>query len=128
MTHRSSPQQSTENTGFSPRMLAIIDMGPLAGLRLNEAIAALMVLATYGHAVQILLCGDAVQLIETPQTPAHHSPFKSVSAMIESFEFYDLLPVWICEAPAPQRPLVDYTVINLQDINLQQFTTTLRWS
>ncbi|MEY4516824.1 MAG: hypothetical protein RL180_1170 [Pseudomonadota bacterium] len=109
-------------------ILAMISQGPLAGLRLNEAISALMVLATYGIPVQIVFCGDAVQLLDTPQRPQHLALFKSVHAMIESFEFYDLLPVWICDAPAPRQALVDYRVINLQDIDLQKFSTTLRWS
>lgn len=111
-----------------PHILAMISMGPLAGLRLNEAIAAIMVLATYGHTIQIVLCGDAVQLLEAPQTPAIDNVFKSVSGMIESFEFYDLLPVWITDAPPPQQALIDYRVVTLQDINVPQFTHILRWS
>ena len=111
------------------RTLAIIDCGPLAGQRLNEALSAIMVLATYGQQVQLLLCGDAVQLLEQPVTPITNHPFKSVYAMIESFEFYDLLPIWISEASsAPSHPLVEYQKIHLNQLDLKKFTHILRWS
>ena len=114
-------------------ILAIISHSPLSGQHLYEALAALMVLATYGQAVQLMFVGDAVQSLQqlpnpTPQPSEKFTPaFKSVQAMIESFEFYDLLPVWIADQPLPMQPLVECVVISLNQLNLQQFKAVLTW-
>lgn len=114
-------------------ILAIISHSPLSGQHLYEALSALMVLATYGQAVQLMFIGDAVQsLQQLPNTIQQHGEktapaFKSVQAMIESFEFYDLLPVWIADQPLPTQPLVECVAISLNQLNLQQFKAVLTW-
>lgn len=125
----------------SNTVLAIVGQSPLSGQHLYEAISALMVLATYGQAVQILLIGDAVECLHTASTNTplplamsgddHRStttrPFKSVQSMVESFEFYDLLPVWVGDAPLPVNPVVECVAVPLDQINTQRFKAVLTW-
>ena len=120
-------------TDTSNTILAIINSSPLSGHHLYEALSALMVLATYGQSVQLLFVGDAVQSLQQPvssdtsnggNSPA---PFKSVQAMIESFEFYDLLPVWVAGQPIPSQPLVECVSVALDQVRTHQFKAVLTW-
>ena len=118
-------------TDPSNTVLAIISRSPLSGHHLYEALSALMVLATYGQAVQLLFVDDAVQSLQQlsdvqDNNQAIH-PFKSVQAMIESFEFYDLLPVWVAGQPLPAQPLVECVAVTLDQINTHQFKAVLTW-
>lgn len=117
-------------TDTSKTILAIISRSPLSGQHLYEAVSALMVLATYGQAVQLLFIGDAVQCLQQAAGTTHADiapAFKSVQAMIESFEFYDLLPVWVGDQPIPTQPLVDCVAVTLNQVNTQQFKAVLTW-
>ena len=120
-------------TDRSNTILAIISISPLSGHHLYEALSALMVLATYGQAVQLLFVGDAVQSLHqpssagTPNTSDSSTPFKSVQAMIESFEFYDLLPVWVANQPLPSEPLVECVSVVLDQVKTHQFKAVLTW-
>lgn len=106
-------------------VLAIIGHSPLAGHNVYESLSALMVMATYGQAVQLLFISDAVHSLQRLPEPSAQMPFKSVQAMIESFEFYDLLPVWVAGQPLPTNPLVDCVAVSLNQINIQQFKAVL---
>lgn len=117
-------------TDTSHTVLAMISQSPLSGQDLYEALSALMVLATYGQAVQILFVGDAISCLQqtVPASQSDLAPaFKSVQAMIESFEFYDLLPVWVADQPIPTQPLVDCVAVLLHQVNTQQFKAILTW-
>ena len=120
-------------TNHSHAVLAIISHSPLSGHHLYEALSALMVLATYGQTVQLMFIGDAIQSLQqlpnTAQPPGDKTAtgFKSVQAMIESFEFYDLLPVWVAGQPLPTEPLVECVAVSLDQLDLKQFKAVLTW-
>ena len=74
-------------------ILVLLSYGPQAGQNLFDALSAIMVLATFGHQVKVCLIDDAVTL-----SNAHSfntTGFKSAYAILQSFEFYDLLPIGV---------------------------------
>lgn len=93
-----------------------------------------MVLATFGLTIKVCLINEAISLLQAP-LPATTSneplAFKSAHAMVESFEFYDLLPVWVCQKQ--QRQLqhlatsIDYELVDLNPVLLAQFDQVLYW-
>jgi len=117
-------------------LLIIISQSPLAGQNLLESLSAAMVMATYGVQIKIMLTGDAIALLRAPiQTPSntHIRPFKSAFALIESFEFYDLVPIWIdTKGFEDNKKLIETTtieheVIDLNAQTLASFDGVLRW-
>ena len=115
----------------SQTVLAIINASPVSGHHLYEALSAIMVLATYGQAVQLLFVGDAVQSLQQLPDAQDNSqatrPFKSVQAMIESFEFYDLLPVWVAGQTLPASTVVECVAVALDQVRTDQFKAVLTW-
>ncbi|RZA02772.1 MAG: hypothetical protein EOO68_09510 [Moraxellaceae bacterium] len=115
-------------------VLVIISQGSLAGQSVLEALSATMVLATYGLAVKVCLINDAVSLLNPPRRPVNttqSTAFKSAYHMIESFEFYDLLPLWIELTPHQAEPVlsntIDYQSVKLDAALLAQFDQVLYW-
>jgi sulfur relay (sulfurtransferase) DsrF/TusC family protein len=117
-------------------LLIIISQSPLAGQNLLESLSAAMVMATYGVHIKILLTGDAIALLRSPnQAPANTQirPFKSAFALVESFEFYDLVPIWIdAKCVEENKELIETTtieheVIDLNAQTLASFDGVLRW-
>ena len=117
-------------------LLIIISQSPLAGQNLLESLSAAMVMATYGVQIKILLTGDAIALLRRPiqqQTNSQIKPFKSAFALVESFEFYDLVPIWIdAKEIEANRTLIETTtiaheVIDLNAQTLAAFDGVLRW-
>lgn len=125
-TAMDNPAISSALTGNAAlRTLVLIEQGVLASATLYEAISAVMVLATYGAAVNVAFMGDAVELLR-PQH-ADTSRFKSVSALIESFEFYDLSPVWVVDQAIPSDAQVAAESVRLCDIDFTKFKAVLKW-
>ena len=117
-------------------LLIIISQSPLAGQNLLESLSAAMVMATYGVQIKILLTDDAIALLRAPihlETNTQIKPFKSAFALVESFEFYDLVPIWVDEKDIdPNRKLIErtsieYEVIDLNAQTLAAFDGVLRW-
>lgn len=119
-------------------ILVILSQGAGAGQTLLEALSATMVLATFGLNVKVCLINEAISLLQAPiypTSPDYPLPFKSAYAMLESFEFYDLLPIWIAhdhQAQArPQQPplhsAIEYESIELHPDLLLQFDQVLYW-
>lgn len=109
-------------------ILVILSQGPLAGQRFIEALSATLVLATFGHQVKVCLINDAVLLLQPPNTLLHQAFFKSTYAMFESFEFYDLLPVWVANHQIPKiSTAIETQSIELNAQLLQQFDQVLYW-
>ncbi len=125
-------------------LLVILRQGPLAGQQILESLSAIMVLATYGLQVQVVFSDDALGLI--PPTTDHVAPmppmagdqrsFKSAQALIESFEFYDLLPIWIDRQALAQQPALanhiasqpdQYQAVDLSAVCLNDFDGILQW-
>jgi len=118
-------------------LLVMLSPSPLAGQKLLESLTAVMVLATYGVRVQIVLVDDAIGLLRTPTasiTPdAQPRPFKSAFALVESFEFYDLLPLWVDRAQQLEYQSVlnatetPYLLVDMTPELLASFDGVLRW-
>ncbi len=117
-------------------LLVIIGQGPSQGQALLESLSAIMVLATYGVHVQVLLIDDAIGLLRPPhksEDTAQINPFKSPHALVESFEFYDLLPVWVQPTSAEHHrrildgTTIEYEVVQLNSDLLRSFEGVLRW-
>lgn len=108
-------------------VLVILTQGALAGQTLNEALAALMVWATYGITVQVAFSHDAVALLSPTLSDSKINYFKSVRSLIDSFEFYDLPPVWVLDAQVPADTFVQAQSLRLENINLQDFKAVIRW-
>lgn len=99
--------------------LIIFSQGPLAGQSLLEALSASLVIATFGIPVTFCFQGDAIQLLKktSRKSPTDTLAFKSAQAMIESFEFYDVLPVWI--SPEGLSADQQYREKQLQNIEIE---------
>ncbi|MDE2419808.1 MAG: DsrE family protein [Gammaproteobacteria bacterium] len=117
-------------------LLIMISHSPLAGQHLLESLSAAMVLATYGIQIKICLTGDAVALlrpVNQSQTNTLVRPFKSAFSLVESFEFYDLLPIWIDQKDSVANntllatTAIEHEVINLNSDVLASFDGVLRW-
>ncbi len=117
-------------------LLVIISHSPLAGQNLLESLSAAMVMATYGVQIKILLTGDAIALLRTPNPEnktTQIKPFKSAFALVESFEFYDLLPIWVDRNSAEENQTlletthIEHKVIHLNAQVLASFDGVLRW-
>ncbi|WP_026470515.1 DsrE family protein [Alkanindiges illinoisensis] len=116
-------------------VLVIFSQGAASGQTLLEALSATMVLATFGLNVKVCLINEAISLLQAP----HHTaismssspPFKSAYGMVESFEFYDLLPVWVCQKQQAQlqhlKTSIEYELVNLNPALLAQFNQVLYW-
>lgn len=117
-------------------LLIIISQSPLAGQNLLESLSAAMVMATYGVQIKILLTSDAIGLLRAPiqqQSNSHIRPFKSAFALVESFEFYDLVPIWIdtkefvANKELIETTTIEYEMIDLNAQTLAAFDGVLRW-
>ncbi len=77
-------------------VLVVLTQANLTSLQVNESLSASMVLATFGCAVKILLVDGALSLLKSEMTfdQLQHA-FKIASNMVDSFEFYDLSPIWV---------------------------------
>lgn len=114
------------------KILVILSHANLNHLNCNESISALMVLATFGHEIQVLLTGAGLSLLKDDIIfNKHTSLFKPASNMVESFEFYDLLPILI-EQKDQYHPFVLNTqletkVIELNSTFIQSYQHILYW-
>jgi len=117
-------------------LLIMLSQSPLAGQNLLESLSSAMVLATYGIHIKIILTGDAIALLRPTKqstTEAQIRPFKSAFALIESFEFYDLFPIWIDQKESIENKnllattTIEHEVIDLNSEVLGSFDGVLRW-
>lgn len=98
-----------------------------------EALSATLVMATYGIELTVCLQGDALSLLCAPtSSPSPQaSAFKSAYAMVESFEFYDILPIWIdqqdSDSPYLLHTQIEHRVITLDSQCLQSFDRVIYW-
>lgn len=113
-------------------VLVILTQANLASLQVNESISASMVLATFGCEVKILLLDGALSLLKSNLAfEAVQHAFKVASNMVESFEFYDLTPLWV-ENKDQYHPFVeaadqDIEFIELDADLIRRFDHVLYW-
>ena len=77
-------------------VLVVLTLPNLTSLQVHESLSATMVLATFGCEVKVLLKDAALSLLQSDlQFDAIKQAFKLASNMVDSFEFYDLTPIWV---------------------------------
>ena len=113
-------------------VLVILTQPNLTSLNVHESLSATMVLATFGCEVKVVLKDAAISLLasELEFNTALHA-FKHGSNMVDSFEFYDIDPIYI---EHKQRVIAEsyQSEQNLEFIELnaefiQQFDHVLYW-
>lgn len=114
------------------KILIIISQANLTHLKSNETLSAVMVLATFGLDIDILLKDAGLSLLNDKiQFNSAIHPFKVASNLVESFEFYDLLPILI-EQKNQFHPFVKFSqietkIIELNSALIQQYQQVLYW-
>ena len=113
-------------------VLVVLTHANLASLQVHESLSATMVLATFGCDVKVLLKDAALSLLQAEQefSQLKHA-FKLASNMVDSFEFYDLSPIWI-ETKNQASAFVQQTEQEIECVELnanliQQFDHVLYW-
>jgi len=113
-------------------VLVILTQPNLTSLQINESLSATMVLATFGISVKVLLKDAALSLLNDQLTfDSIQHAFKIASNMVESFEFYDLTPLFI-ETKNQQLDIVQNSEQEIEFIELnpeliQSFDHVLYW-
>ncbi|AZN69201.1 hypothetical protein DX910_14035 [Acinetobacter haemolyticus] len=113
-------------------VLVILTQPNLTSLQINESLSATMVLATFGISVKVLLKDAALSLLNDQLTfDSIQHAFKIASNMVESFEFYDLTPLFI-ETKNQQLEIVQNSQQEIEFIELnpeliQSFDHVLYW-
>jgi sulfur relay (sulfurtransferase) DsrF/TusC family protein len=116
------------------KTLVIFSQGALSGQNVLEALSATLVMATYGMPLTVCFQGDAVSLLIPPKTTTNQITdyFKSAFAMVESFEYYDVLPVWVETQSATlinalEKSPIPHETIKLDSSLLNQFSQVIYW-
>lgn len=112
------------------KILVIITQANLNQLNVNETLSAVMVLATFGIETNVLLQDAGLSLLNDKiQFDTAKHPFKVASNLLESFEFYDLLPVLIEEKyqanPFVKNSQIETKHIIFNDEFIQQYQHVL---
>lgn len=113
-------------------VLVILTKSNLNSLQVHESLSATMVLATFGCEVKVLLQDAALSLLKSDlQFNTLKHAFKLASNMVDSFEFYDLSPIYIEEKYQNSPYIVDaqqeIEFINLSSNFIKQFDHILYW-
>jgi hypothetical protein len=113
------------------KVLVILTQANLAHLQTHESISATMVLATFGAEVKVLMKDAALSLLQSElKFNQFKHAFKIASNMVDSFEFYDLSPIYVEEKNKDSAFIhadldIEYVQLNTQFI--QQFDHVLYW-
>lgn len=113
-------------------VLVILTHANLSSLQVHESLAATMVLASFGTEVKVLLQDAALSLLQADLAfDGLKHAFKIASNMVDSFEFYDLTPIFV-EQSMQSSAFVQKTTQDIQYIEfnaefLQQFDHVLYW-
>ena len=113
-------------------VLVILTQANLSSLQVHESLSATMVLATFGADVKVLLQGAALSLLKSElEFDQIKHAFKIASNMVDSFEFYDLTPLYV-ESKNQQNVFVQQSKQEIEFIELnaefiQQFDHVLYW-
>lgn len=114
------------------KLLIIITQPNLTSLQVHESLSATMVLATFGCEVKVLFKESAFSLLSADLAfdQLQHA-FKLASNMVDSFEFYDLSPIYIEEQHRSQVQAFnseqELAFVELNADFIQQFDHVLYW-
>ena len=113
-------------------VLVVLRQANLNSLQVHESLSATMVLATFGCEVKVLLQDAALSLLQSELAfDSLKHAFKVASNLVDSFEFYDLSPIWI-ETKNQASAIVQQTEQEIECVELnanliQQFDHVLYW-
>ena len=112
--------------------LIILTQANLASLQTHESISATMVLATFGCEVKVVLQDAALSLLQSDlQFDQLKHVFKVASNMVDSFEFYDLSPIFVESENQDyffvKNSTQDIEFIELNTEYIQKFDHVLYW-
>lgn len=113
-------------------VLVVLTQANLSSLQVHESLSATMVLATFGSDVKVLLQDAGLSLLKSDlEFEQVKHAFKIASNMVDSFEFYDLTPLYV-ERKNQQHAFVKNTTQEIEFIELnsafiQQFDHVLYW-
>ncbi|WOE32091.1 MULTISPECIES: hypothetical protein [unclassified Acinetobacter] len=113
-------------------VLVVLTQSNLNNLQVHESLSATMVLATFGCNVKILLQDAALSLLQSQlEFDQFKHAFKLASNLVDSFEFYDLTPIYI-EQCHQNLPAIIQTQHEIEWIDfdanfLNQFDHILYW-
>ncbi|OTG87144.1 hypothetical protein B9T31_05925 [Acinetobacter sp. ANC 4558] len=113
-------------------VLVILTKSNLNSLQIYESLSATMVLATFGCDVKVLLQDAALNLLKSElQFNSLKHAFKLASNLVDSFEFYDLSPIYLEKHQQSHldvfknHPDIEFIELNSQFI--KQFDHVLYW-
>lgn len=113
-------------------ILIILTQANITQLQTNESLSVAMVLATFGSNITIVFKDAALSILqdELHFNKQEHA-FKFGSNMRESFEFYDIDPIYVQEKDK-HDPFVQQTSQNVEYIELtseflKKFNHVLYW-
>lgn len=113
-------------------VLIILTQANLSSLQTHESLSATMVLATFGCEVKVLLQDAALSLLQSDLkfNQVKHV-FKIASNMVDSFEFYDLSPIFVESQNKDSSFVVnsnqEIEFIELNAKYIQKFDHVLYW-
>ena len=87
------------------KLLFICNKSPYQDSTAREALEAAMTTAIFGHETALLLTGDAVLQLLTPQQPAQLE-LKNQGASMQALSLYDIEKLYVC-ADDLQRSTLD---------------------
>ena len=113
-------------------VLIILTQANLTSLQTHEGLSATMVLATFGCEVKVVLQDAALSLLQSDlQFDQLKHVFKIASNMVDSFEFYDLSPIFIKKKNKDSNFVLNSTqdieFIELNAEYIQMFDHVLYW-
>ncbi len=113
-------------------VLIILTQANLASLQTHESLSATMVLATFGCEVKVVLQDAALSLLQSDlQFDQLKHVFKIASNMVDSFEFYDLSPIFVESKNKDSNFILNSTqdieFIELNAEYIQMFDHVLYW-
>lgn len=113
-------------------ILVILTQANLTSLQVHESLSATMVLATFGTQVSVVLQDAALSLLHSELSfDQFKHRFKIASNMVDSFEFYDITPIYIDQkyqsSNFTQRAEQDIEYIEFNAAFMQKFDHILYW-
>lgn len=113
-------------------VLVILNQPNLNQLSVVESLSATLVLATFGSEVSILLKDGGLSLLHSKLQFDHlKHAFKPASKLVNSFEFYDIGPIYIQNkdkySDFVTNSSQEFAFVNLNSSFIQTFDHVIYW-
>lgn len=113
-------------------VLVVLTQPNLNQLVVTESISATLVLATFGCEISVLLKDAGLSLLHSHVAFDHlKQAFKPASKLVESFEFYDIAPIYIQNEDKHSdfvtRSSQELAFVNFNSSFIQSFDHVIYW-